>query len=1165
MMHKIYTSFLCLLSFFACELSAATILTVNSNLDSAVGTGGTGVGTTGDLRYVLNLINQAPNAYQVNFNLPAGQETISVQGMIPVLNQNAANTLLIDGSNTSGSGVNVRINGGGSQRGFIAEQGPINIQNMTIENTSANGGMGGVGKGGGGLGAGGALFINQAQVVLSNVNMVNNVARGGNGGIQSGVTASDTAGGGGMGGNGGSLGKAGGGGLGGNGGSDPLGTNPAGGGGVAPGGNGGSLGGAGAAGGSFGSAEAGDAANGTAGGANGGGGGSGIGVFNGGGGGINGLDGTLATGGNGGYGGGGAGHFGNGGFGGGGGSNGDGGFGGGGGSDGDGGFGGGGGGSTTTPGTGGVGGGQGAINFGGPGAGLGGGIFINSSNQYAEGGGSLEVQGNSNFESNNAIAGQGATPLAQNGAAAGGAIFATSGHPITFNPGVSNQIVINGSIGDDSANTLTGNGYTPGTAEGVSIIKKGVGTLTLLGTNTFAGKVDLQSGILQIDKDAALGKQDVSLEVNGAAILEGLASFSSSRPIQLNDTLTFNTNINLIDWNGLINGIGGIKKTGMGALILSHMNNTGQVDVLEGELVVKNDHSRFVTNNFSVSTGSELSLEQERATIGIYTGTFSGTGVMNINKFGSGGVIGLTGNSPFFIGTTIVHRGVLGLEGMLGGNIIVGPATLIGQGTALSNVYIKNQGRIAPGLGKFTIEGSLIQETGSAYLSSFSGDKNSLLDIKKTAFLEPGSSLEIFLHDCPNINNLYQILTAAEGVNGQYTNIFMLNNDVLDPFVVYDLNNAYVYFKTGFLRIAETINQKQIAEQLASLGFNLPPELQKILQDFCPLNAFGVRNSLDQLSGIQFTTALLVADTANRQFTRRIFDPLRPMIVANPCAPYVYCTYKPTFDLWASTTGGASFYQEDKKVKGFHVGDFAFTVGGQYQLYRQLTIGGAITVENDCLSYKVGGSAKNNATLVGFYSLYRPRGFYVFGDVNFGHHSFKIKRNIDLGQLHFKPKSTLGVNQVAGYLEIGTDFGLNAVLLQPFVAIEMGSARFDSFKEHTGSPLDLAVKGKSWNNSASRIGVHLSSAPLLNGLSMAVDLSWNYRLGFQRNFIFEKFKDFGTQFKIKGISLQRNSFEANVFFSQQLNKCWTLYFEGNALGWQKAFAFNFTGGVLLTW
>lgn len=1163
MMHKIFAGILCLSSISFSGLNA-TVLTVNSNLDSAAATGGSGVGTTGDLRYVLNFVNQAPDTYQVVFNLPAGNETISLQGMLPILNQNASNNLLIDGNNTLGSGVNVTLNGNGTHRGFIAQQGPITIQNMTVQNTLAAGGNGGLGGGGGGLGAGAALFVNQAQVVLSNVNMVNNVARGGSGEVLNGATG----GGGGMGGHGGSLGKAGGGGMGGHGGSDGLGTGPAGGGGIAPGGDGGSLGNAGDAGGAFGGADAGDAADGTAGGIRGGGGGSGGAlVFNGGGGGIAGADGTLSIGGDGGYGGGGAGHFGNGGFGGGGGSHGDGGFGGGGGTDGDGGFGGGGGGSTTAPGEGGVGAGDGAINGGGGGGGgFGGAIFVNSSNAYGQGGGTLTITGNGVIQFNSVVAGEGATALAENGAAAGEALFATSGQTLIFNPGGADTLIVAGSIADDSVNSLPGVGYTPGAGAGLSILKQGTGTLSLLAENTFAGGVTLDGGITQIDRDGSLGKKDVKLIVNSASTLETLNSFETFRPIELNSTLTFDTDGNTIDWRGRISGLGGLDKIDTGTVKLHDFAATGPVAVTQGELVVINHDSRTHSNNFSVTANGRLGLQQDFLTTGTYDGIISGSGVLSINEHGGDGLVRVTGNNPGFIGTTLVNRGLFELAGSLGGNIhVFGPGALIGQGTALGNVRIHDRGTISPGLGKFTINGNFAQEAGSIYAAIFNKTTNSLIDVKGQAALDPGSSLGLVLLECPLLNARHKVLTANGGVLGQYTNVFAINNDTLLINPEYDGNNVFVTIIKNFIGVAETRNQKQIAPLIQALVLKPGSELQNIIQATCPLNALETRHLLDQLSGLQFTNAALVAETASRQFNRRMFDAVRPLIVANPCAPYVYCTYKPTIDFWASATGGASFYHGNTDARGFSIKDFTFTLGGQYKFNRQVTFGAAVAMETDWISYKIGGNSKNNATLVGFYGLYRPRHFYVFGDIVFGHNNLRNKRSIHFGSIHLKPKSTTRVNQASGYVEIGTDFGLYAVLLQPFFAIETGSLRFNNFREHTMTPLDLRVRGKTVSATATRLGLHLTSAPLLNGLSMALDLSWNYRLSSQSLFLSERFVEFGTPFKIKGFALNRNSLEANVFFSQQFNKCWTMYFEGNAVGWQNAFTYTFTGGVLFTW
>lgn len=512
----------------------------------------------GDLRSVLNQINLAsagaPGTYNVIFNLPnSGDNLIMVQDILPILNLTNSNTLTIDGSNqgnaqiiidgTQATGVNK-----GNRGGFLARKGTVTIQNMTIQNCIAKGGDGSNtfqgGNGGGGMGAGGALFVYQADVTLANVILNTNNATGGNGGNGTGSSGGG-GGGGGMGGNGGPNavggGGTGGGGLGGIGGALGLSSNAgSGGGGIGPNGAGGNSNSNGSSGGGYG-ASSGGGAGGGIGGANAGGGGGGSTSGGAAAGGAGGGDGALTVVGNnggdakfGGGGGGGAdsiggnGDFGGGGGGGGGngavraGAGGSGGFGGGGagggfgaisdpgGAGGTSTFGGGGGGGGaaqfSTPGNGGAGGigaGAGAIGtnggrggFGGGGAGLGGAIFVDAS-----GNGKLSVTGSLLIMNSTVSMGTGFV----NGAAAAQDIFATSGIPLLFNPGLGQTATITNVIGDDSPLTLPGGPglYTSGNGVGEGIIKQGMGVLHLLADNTFAGLTDVQQGKLLLSGSVA--------------------------------------------------------------------------------------------------------------------------------------------------------------------------------------------------------------------------------------------------------------------------------------------------------------------------------------------------------------------------------------------------------------------------------------------------------------------------------------------------------------------------------------------------------------------------------------------------------------------------------------------------------------------------------------
>src|SRR3569832_930205 len=180
-----YSKYPFLLCSVACCLASpslfGTALTVNVAGDANIGTAGSFSGTSGDLRGVLNYINQNPGSHTVSFSL-GGSNTITLGAMLPIVNLNAANTVIIDGTN---GGNTIAINGANTYRGFFVEQGNVTFQNLNIQNVKAQGGNGGAGQGGGGgagAGAGAGFFIDQATVTISNVSITQATAAGGNGG-----------------------------------------------------------------------------------------------------------------------------------------------------------------------------------------------------------------------------------------------------------------------------------------------------------------------------------------------------------------------------------------------------------------------------------------------------------------------------------------------------------------------------------------------------------------------------------------------------------------------------------------------------------------------------------------------------------------------------------------------------------------------------------------------------------------------------------------------------------------------------------------------------------------------------------------------------------------------------------------------------------------------
>lgn len=235
------------------SLYALTTLTVTSATDNNPG----GMGEIGELRYVLNLMNQnlstSADDYAIVFDSPM---TIQLNGILPIIN-NSSNPVNITIGNP-GSIPTVTIDGNsGAYSGFFIPMGNVTIQNMIFQNLTAKGGNGGDGisGGGGGMGAGAAIYAPQTflngsnpSITLMNVLVNQCSAVGGNGGsyfsLSSPTGNEGGGGGGGFSGNGGSIvttgstGGAGGGGFGGDGGNVTLAFEAQGGG----GGGGGGLG-----------------------------------------------------------------------------------------------------------------------------------------------------------------------------------------------------------------------------------------------------------------------------------------------------------------------------------------------------------------------------------------------------------------------------------------------------------------------------------------------------------------------------------------------------------------------------------------------------------------------------------------------------------------------------------------------------------------------------------------------------------------------------------------------------------------------------------------------------------------------------------------------------------------------------------------------------------
>ena len=820
-----------------------------------------------DTASLITAINSA-NASGDAVNTITLTANIALTGTLPILNPQSGSQLVIEGRKKT-------IDGGSSERIFFANTGDIAIRDITLANAKAqggNGGEGGDGGGGGGMGAGGALFVRGdldghagASVTLRNVEVVDNAAVGGSGNFEGGINGF----------------TAGGGGLGGDGGTYPTGYNNtprgSGGGGALPGENGqagsGTTGGAG--GGPSGGDGGADHLSGQQGGDLSGGGGGGGGFGSGGPGGDGGFGG-----GGGGGGGGGDGGFGGGGGGGNGGGGSEGGYGGGGGTAG--GF-----GSVSAGGFGGAG---GTSTRGGGGAGMGGGLFVME-------GGTLIIEDGFTVNGNTVTGGASAGGATHGEAFGSGLFFQGSGNA-TFRPGAGQTQTIGDVIADETG--VVAGGYTPpaGFTPGAwSLTKHGDGTLVLTGDNAFTSGTVLDGGALSVGHDNALGSGTLTV-VGAGTTLDIQDGITISNDTDLQDDLDINVDSGALGTHaGTIFGTGGLTKIGDGTLTLSGNNTySGGTGVNAGTLQAGAEDV-FGTGVMFVAANGLLDINDFNQRIGALSGagnimlgaatlttvgnldsTFSGiiSGSGALTKEG-GGKLELTGTSTY-TGPTTVNAGTLIVNGSIASEVTVNDGgMLMGFGMVGGDAMIISGGMYAPGnsIGTQTIAGNLMFAAGAIYEvqvnAAGQGDK---VIVNGTVNLT-GATLRVLAANGnyePKTDYTIIQKNSAGSVTGKFASITS-NYAFLTPRVAYDggdgndvvltLLRTVVPSKSGsgsgylsFCSVAQTDNQCNVATALDRFPTDDPLFLAVLTQ-----TVDGARQAFNALSGeIHATVPGVLAD-----------------------------------------------------------------------------------------------------------------------------------------------------------------------------------------------------------------------------------------------------------------------------------------------------------------
>lgn len=564
-----------------------------------------------------------------------------------------------------------------------------------------------------------------------------------------------------------------------------------------------------------------------------------------------------------------------------------------------------------------------------------------------------------------------------------------------------------------------------------------------------------------------------------------------------------------------------------------------------------------VKPDFIISTGSGVSAN--------FAGDIQDFPAMTstLTKQGSG-IQKLSGTNTF-TGLTTVEEGTLVLTGSLAGALDVATnGVLKGTGSVAGNV--NSTGTIAPGqsIGTIHFLGNFTNTNGEYDVEVNGAGLSDLISVSGDVTLDGGLVSVSSVDGTYRFQDRYTIVEAAS-VTGTYSGVIAASS-LLQPIISYDAQHVYLLLLTDIQSIAKTHNQEVIAIELD--GITSPTEEQTLLlSEMVDLSPEEAREALDSLSGFQHTTDLFTTQVINRQFIRRLYDPLRSIVTTEPsCCPTECDPCCCGIDTWLDIGGSFLHIANNSNARGVSSQGYNITGGVQKTFCQEWTFGIAGCYEQDFFHFKESTGSEHSSTwLVGLYGLYRPSCFYGLVDFVYGNSLNHLTRDIDVGTLSYSATSRPNTAQYTFYGEAGIDWNLDCVLVQPFFGLEVGNYRRNHVTESFADGWGLVVNKRNRTLATTRLGAHITANNLFDQLSISLDLAWNCLVSQTKNKAHERFQEFGSAFDIYGTKLNANSVDYALTFTTPLADNFTGYIEASGESWSNANLFNIIGGITFCW
>jgi autotransporter-associated beta strand protein len=719
-----------------------------------------------------------------------------------------------------------------------------------------------------------------------------------------------------------------------------------------------------------------------------------------------------------------------------------------------------------------------------------------------------------------------------------------------------------------------------------TLTKQGSGTLSILPTTgsnianltvsdgTFIGNTNsLNTSAISLDAFTT-----VEFSQSSAGTFTGSISGAGSVSVDGSAPLTFNpTSSTYTGGTSLFSQIN-ISKDNLG-------DSSSLLMMEDGGIL--NSTSTFTLSRYITLLGN-TTFSQDSGTTLTVTGTLAGSG--SLNKNGSGTLI-LLEDSPDYSGIISANEGTLIVNGNLSGSgdpIIQSGALLAGTGiVGDTQVFgtIEGGDPTSNPLGTLTINGDLILEPGSYFVTTVSSPTGSLVDASGDVTISTNNTTyDVVLQTGSFYPATFPVLqgssitgTFSQISSGGSTSAYFFDTsltytptEVRLKIVPADIASIIAAHKASGGRAAGQ-NAINVAEALSSaIYFNRTqvkfsvtpggitatpsPELPKVLLSLLPFinNPERMTYALNQLHPAQVKGMAIAQESNIVQVQEALHQRLQSELDLMNCTS---CTRtKKTITPWISGIGESLGQDTETNSWGpltgyrSNMGGFGAGIDGRFA--KNFYTGVLTGYTNSHIRWKNDQGTGNTST--GYAGLYLSgigEMFYGNASVIGSWSNYTTDRNIIYGLVNKTAKNSHGGSQILSHLDTGINWNCLDLTIRPFDSVDYISQVENSYTEYNADEWNLHVENNNEIMIRNELGLQLAKCFCFWGskLTISPKLSWIYESRPKGANFITNFVGGGSSFLIEGYFPDRSLFAPGVVVTGvmlQDSLAFNLYYNG---------------------